>query len=126
MKITGNKAPKKAVGSKTEGDVGYFGSKDKKPSWALVPNKTVVLIYLLWYLNNSSRCKIHSAHSNMATEVHKVLQEYGLVTLKFSDSDDVDEDEWAITEKGCAIVRHMMDLPLPEPVTTWSMPEKGS
>ncbi len=127
--LTGSKVPKKAIGAKTEedDDVGPFKTKDKAPRWPLVPNKAMVLSYLLWYFNNTSRCTYHASHSNMSKSIHRVLKDQDLVLLSFEDADsDIDDNIWTITEKGCALVRHIMDLPLPEPVTTWSMPEKES
>jgi hypothetical protein len=132
-RLTGSKAPKKAVGSKTEGfeedeSVGLFQAKKAKaPEWANVINKAMVLSYLLWYFNNTSRCTYHSSHSSLSKNIHKDLQDHGLVNLSYEDDEDEpDTDLWTITEKGCALVRHIMDLPLPKPVTTWSMPEKES
>ena len=132
-RLTGSKDPKgkvptRAVGAKTEEDdeVGPFQYK-KAPAWANVVNKAMVLIYLLWYFNNTSRCTYHSSHSSLSKNIHKDLQDHGLVNLSYEDDEDEpDTDLWTITEKGCALVRHIMDLPLPKPVTTWSMPEKES
>lgn len=125
MRLTGSKAPKKAVGSKTEEDDDVRGAETAR--WVLIPNKAMVLSYLLWYFNNTSRCKHHASHSTMSEGIHRVLKDQGLVLLSFADDeDDPDVEVHTITEKGCALVRHIMDLPLPEPVTTWSMPEKES
>jgi hypothetical protein len=134
MKLTGSKALKKAAGSKgpnpipakteDDEDVGFFKTTT---TWDLVPNKSLVLVYLLWYFNNTGRCKLHKNFSSVATEVHKVLQNNNLVHSSLDDDEDEpDTERWSITEKGCVLVRHILDLPLPEQVTTWSMPGKES
>ncbi len=133
MATVGNNLSKKVAGSKgpigrrpDDEDEGPFKAK-KSMAWENIPNKATILSYLLWYFNSTSRCKHHPDRSTTSVEIHRVLKEQGLVLLSFAeDEDERDVDVHTITEKGCALVRHIMGLPLPEPVTTWSMPEKES
>lgn len=129
MKIPVNKVPPKAEGLKVAKGRGFKTEEDSDvgpTAWDSVSNKTIVILYLLWYFNNTVRCELHAPASRVATEMHKILQNHGLVVFHLDDEDEPDVEVWSITDKGCALVRHIMDLPLPEQVTTWSMPEKES
>jgi hypothetical protein len=96
-----------------------------KTPWHLVPNKAMVVVCLLWYLNNADKCKLYNNSASVTIGVHKSLRDHGLVTVSVEDDEDDEVEVWSLTPKGLALVKHIMDLPLPEPETIWSMPEKA-
>lgn len=95
------------------------GGSKTSTTWENVPNKPLLLSYLLWYFQHTAEYPTRDA--GRSVQVHALLKALGLVNRSTS-SDGEDDEEWLITEKGNALVQYILDVPLPEQKITWVMP----